>query len=120
MAQENPKETTQARETYPTPPEGWTCFHCGEHFGPSFRGWQEARNHFGDNVRGDAFCQYTAKQVRVLEDLLRSYQEEDTPRDRVIHRLQSEHAVALRREEEKGYARGLQASYFQANSKEGG
>lgn len=93
--------------TYPTPPEGWTCFHCGMHFGPSFKGWQEAQNHFGSNVRGDAFCQYTAKQVRAMEDLLRSYQEEDTPRDRYLARLQSEHAVALRREEEKGYARGL-------------
>lgn len=77
------------------------------HFGPTFKGWQEARNHFGDNVRGDAFCQYTSTQVRAMEHLLRSYQEEDTPRDRHLAQIQSEHATALRREEEKGYQRGL-------------
>ncbi len=94
-------------QTYPTPKEGWTCFHCGMHFGGSFKGWQAALHHFGENVRGDAWCQYTSRQVRAMEDLLRRYQEEDTPRDRYLHKLQAEHATALRRAEEEGYARGL-------------
>lgn len=93
--------------TYPTPPEGWTCFHCGMHFGPTFQGWQEAFHHFGENVRGDAYCQMTARQVRGMEDMLRQYREEDTALHRHIARIESEHAIALRREEEKGYARGL-------------
>ena len=92
---------------YPTPKEGWTCFHCGQHFAGSFKGWQEALHHFGEAVLGDAWCQYTARQVRAMEALLRSYQEEDAPRDRHLAKLQAEHAVALRQEEEKGYARGL-------------
>ena len=96
-----------SEETYPTPINGWTCFHCGEHFVPTFAGWQAARNHFGDSVRGDAFCQYTAKQVRALEDLLKRYQNEDTDLHREIARLESSHATALRREEEAGYAKGL-------------
>lgn len=94
-------------DTYPTPEHGWTCFHCGMHFGGNFKGWQEALHHFGENVRGDAWCQYTARQVRAMEALLRNYQQEDTPRDRHLAKLEAEHAVALRREEEKGYARGL-------------
>lgn len=94
-------------ETYPTPAEGWTCFHCGMHFGGNFKGWQEAFHHFGSDVQGDAWCQYTARQVRGLEDLLRSYQQEDTPRDRHLASIQAEHVTALRREEERGYARGM-------------
>jgi hypothetical protein len=89
------------------PPEGWTCFHCGTHFGGNFQGWQEALHHFGPTVQGDAWCQYTARQVRAMEETLQSYREEDTPRDRFLHKIQAEHAVALRREEEKGYERGL-------------
>lgn len=100
--------------TYPTPAEGWTCFHCGMHFAGSFKGWQEASHHFGDNVRGDAWCQYTARQVRAMEDLLRRYQEEDTPRDRYLAKIQAEHATALRREEEIGYARGLRDAKAEA------
>lgn len=96
-----------AVETYPTPVEGWTCFHCGTHFAGTFKGWQEALHHFGENVQGDAWCQYTAKQVRAMEALLRGYQQEDTPRDRYLHKIQAENAVALRRAEEEGYARGL-------------
>lgn len=94
-------------ETYPMPAEGWTCFHCGMHFGGNFKGWQEALHHFGENVSGDALCQYKAIQVRAMEDLLRDYREEDTQLHRRIAQLQSDHAIALRREEEKGYARGL-------------
>jgi hypothetical protein len=101
-------------ESYPTPAEGWTCFHCGMHFSGDFKGWQEAFKHFGSNVQGDAWCQYTAIQVRAMEDLLRRYQEEDTPRDRYLAKIQAEHATALRREEEKGYARGLRDAKAEA------
>lgn len=94
-------------EFNPIPEHGWTCFHCGEHFSTDFAGCQAARIHFGDNVRGDALCQYSAKQVRGLEDLLKRYQNEDTALHREIARLQSDHAIALRREEESGYAKGL-------------
>jgi len=37
----------------------------------------------------------------------RRYREEDTDLHRELRRMESDHATALRREEEKGYARGL-------------
>lgn len=77
------------------------------HFAGTSEGWREAWKHFGDDVRGDAWCQYTALQVRAMEEQLRSYREEDSPRDRYLLKIQSEHATALRHEEERGYLRGL-------------
>jgi len=87
---------------------GWVCFHCWEHFPPTFAGQQAARHHFGDGPTEDAACRINARQFRPMQDLTRRYQSEDTDLHREIARLQADHAVALRREEEKGYARGLE------------
>jgi hypothetical protein len=43
-----------------------------------------------------------------MQDMVRRYQSEDTDLHREIYRMQADHATALRREEEKGYARGLE------------
>lgn len=90
------------------PEHGWTCFHCGDHFAPTFGGQQSARHHFGDHPTEDPACRINARQFRAMQDLVRRYQDEDTEVHREIQRLQADHAVALRREEEKGYARGLE------------
>jgi hypothetical protein len=42
-----------------------------------------------------------------MEEINRRHCEEDTELHRQMHRLLNEHSVALRREEEIGYARGL-------------
>lgn len=34
-------------DTYPTPPHGWTCFHCGITFEPTMAGQRMAQQHFG-------------------------------------------------------------------------
>jgi hypothetical protein len=60
-------------------------------------------------------CQKCGRSLKIRKDgtfpnhrdLCARYQGEDTELHREIQRLQADHAVALRREEEKGYARGL-------------
>lgn len=94
-------------ETYPTPAEGWTCFHCGENFPGTMAGHYEARLHFGKSIHDEPKCQISAHRLRAMEDTLRSYREEDTDLHRALHSLQADHATALRREEEIGYARGI-------------
>ena len=82
---------------------GWRCFHCGE----IFVDLEDARLHFGENSMSDAACQIDIKSVRKTETLLARYRFEDSDAYREMYRMQAEHAVALRREEEKGYRRGL-------------
>lgn len=66
--------------------------------------------HFGKSEHREAACTVDVAHLRDLEDQLRSYRNEDTELYRQIARMQSEHATALRREEEKGYERGLQGA----------
>ncbi len=66
-----------------------------------------ARAHFGPTPDRDPACTITARKLRLLEDELESYRHEDTALHREIAGLRADHAAALRREEEKGYARGL-------------
>lgn len=102
-------------DTYPTPEHGWTCFHCGETFPGTLAGQHDARRHFGASIHDEPKCQISARRLRDMEGQLRRYREEDTDLHREIARLQSDHAIALRREEEKGYARGLRdAGYTDA------
>jgi hypothetical protein len=98
---------SEDKSTYPTPAHGWTCFHCGETFPGNMGGHRAAQLHFGASIHDDPKCQISAHRLRAMETELRRYREEDTDLHREIARLQSDHAVALRREEEKGYARGL-------------
>jgi hypothetical protein len=90
-------------DTYMPPEHGWTCFHCGE----TFTHQMAARLHFGASIHDEPKCQISAHKLRAMEQQLRRYQEEDTDLHREIARMKSDHASALRREEEKGYERGL-------------
>lgn len=96
--------------------DGWQCFHCGE----VFETVGGARVHFGADPTKEPGCLIKIKygDERGLEMELRKveaerdalqYQisNESTQADLAIQRMQAEHQIALRREEEKGYARGL-------------
>lgn len=103
----------------PTPEHGWTCFHCGEHFNPDFVGQRDARRHFGETPSEEPACLLKLNRAdknllhalrechKAYDDLQHEVTTEDTALHREIARLRSEHATALIREEEKGYARGL-------------
>jgi hypothetical protein len=96
-----------SEETNPFPPHGWTCFHCGEHFEGNLAGYRAARLHFGPTPAAEPMCTMSARKVRSLEEDLGRYWQEDTELHRQIRALEATHATELRREEEKGYARGL-------------
>lgn len=107
-------------DTCPTPPHGWTCFHCGEHFPPTFLGQRDAKVHFGTKPDCEPGCAqktsrqewYWLTQLRIAEDEVRQVRHdlnnENTEARRAMARMESEHRTALTREEEKGYARGLE------------
>jgi hypothetical protein len=106
-------------DTYPAPAHGWTCFHCGE----TFTTVGSARDHFGSTPSATPGCvidQVALEEggkpergrgllmaLRKAELELDAYRQEDTELHRCMYRMQGEHSTALRREEEKGYARGL-------------
>lgn len=101
----------------------WRCFHCDE----VFTTWGAARDHFGavdgaepgcriDQVaveeggkpeRGRGLLMALRKVEAEYAELLRRQCAEDTDLHRQMAALRSDHAAALRREEEAGYARGL-------------
>lgn len=99
-------------DTYERPPHGWTCFHCGE----TFKTPGTARDHFGASPDAEPGCVIRVKlgderglqfELRKAEEQLARYRAEDSDKDREMAAMRADHAVALRREEEKGYARGL-------------
>lgn len=81
----------------------WRCFHCHEIFTDA----RDAAIHFGPSMYGSAACQIDAEKFREMESYVARYRDEDSDLHREIHRLRAEHYVALRREEEKGYARAV-------------
>jgi hypothetical protein len=111
------------------PPHGWDCFHCGQHFEPTYFGQREAQYHFGFDDSATPACKLDRAEQgilrllrnkeRDLENLQARVNAEDTEKDREMARMASDHGQALRREEEKGYARGIkdwrqaQAEHFQ-------
>lgn len=107
-------------QTYQTPEHGWTCFHCGETFPPTAEGQIDAKRHFGFDIYATPGCveKVTAPerrlllQVRALQEQLARYREEDSDADRSMARMQSEHAIALRRAEENGYASALRDIHY--------
>lgn len=90
---------------------GWRCFHCDEYFTGAQRA--AAAEHFGADQGAEPACKIAESDkglvgyIRELEGDLETCRQEDTPLHRRIGSLICEHATALRREEEKGYARGL-------------
>jgi hypothetical protein len=98
--------------TYNRPKLGWTCYHCGETFMvPGL-----AAEHFGASPMAEPGCLIRVKrgdergllfELREAEAELERYRAEDSDTDRRMAAMASEHGDALRREEEKGYARGL-------------
>lgn len=84
---------------------GWRCFHCGETFTDS----HAATLHFGTTEIQSPACAIDIAEYRAMEVRMRDYNNEDTELHREIASLRRKHAAELRREEEKGYARGLAA-----------
>lgn len=89
----------------------WRCFHCDEVFHTEM----EARNHFGSTEVSEPACLIKApgefallQALRNAEAELSRYRREDSDILRAMWSMQADHATALRREEEKGYARGLE------------
>lgn len=99
---------TSEHKSNPGLERGWVCFHCWEYFPPTFAGQQAARHHFGDTPIEQPACTIDARAFRAMQDLCARYRTEDTDLHREIARMQADHEAALRREEEKGYARGLE------------
>ena len=90
----------------------WRCFHCGETFSLAQERW--AREHFGLNCDATPICLIrTAGEgalltaLRAAEEELIGYRAEDTKILRAMWAMQADHVQALRREEDRGYAKGL-------------
>jgi hypothetical protein len=87
----------------------WRCFHCDE----LFTDRALAALHFGDHLQGDPACKLNAmeggllKLLRDQEDELQRFRSEDSASARQFYALGAEHAQALRRAEEAGYAKGV-------------
>lgn len=93
----------------------WRCFHCGDAFTKAQERW--AREHFGRDQGELPVCQmripgehHLLTALRSAQDDLARYHAEDSDLMRAIYSMQADHAAALRREEERGYARGLAAA----------
>lgn len=90
--------------------KSWRCFHCDDVFHTEI----EARNHFGSTQDADPACRIKVagefallQALRNAEDELARHRSADSDVLRAMHSMQADHATALRREEEKGYERGL-------------
>jgi hypothetical protein len=101
-------------------PKSWRCFHCDEVFTSQI----DARNHFGRDQGCETACRIKVagefallQALRNAEDALARYHNEDSDILRSLWAITADHAVALRREEEKGYARGLRDARLTALEK---
>jgi len=88
----------------------WRCFHCDD----VFTDRAAAAEHFGgDNLQADPACKLNSIEgglialVRAQEQELQQFRTEETASYREFYRLGAEHAAAVRRAEEEGYAKGL-------------
>lgn len=81
----------------------WRCFHCDE----VFTDREKAAEHFGKYEMREPACTIDVAEYRRMEEVNRGHCAEDTELHRTIYRMAADHATALLREEEKGYARGL-------------
>ena len=90
----------------------WRCFHCGDAFTRAQE--QRARDHFGRDCGETPVClmrepgeYHVLRALRKAQDELAGYRAEDTELHRALAAMACDHGQALRREEERGYARGL-------------
>lgn len=90
----------------------WRCFHCGDAFTKAQE--QHARAHFGADESALPVCQmrlpgeyHLLNILRKQEDELHAFYAEDTELWRALHAQAADHAQALRREEERGFAKGV-------------
>lgn len=90
----------------------WRCFHCGDAFTKAQERW--AREHFGRADGELTVCQmripgehHLLSALRNAQDELARYRAEDGDLMRAIYAMSADHAGALRREEERGYEKGL-------------
>jgi hypothetical protein len=90
--------------------EVWKCFHCGE----ICQTKEEATLHFGKSEIQEPICKVDQAKYRELEALVARYANEDSDVDREFHAMQCRQSTALRREEEKGYAKGLADGFAEA------
>lgn len=88
----------------------WLCFHCEE----VFTDREQARLHFGADSTTDPICKlrmpgeyHLINVLRDQEQQLERYRAEDSEILRAMYSMQAEHGAALRREEEKGFERGV-------------
>lgn len=94
---------TLARAAYPSANVAWRCFHCDGIFTDEAK----AREHFGTSQMHVPACTIDAAEYRAMEARMHAYNDEDAAIHRQMAKMQCEHSQALRREEEKGYARGV-------------
>jgi hypothetical protein len=90
----------------------WRCFHCDATFTTAEH--QDARLHFGSDAAQLPACQMRLPGEHHLLRLLRDYElelaerrHEDTALHRALQAMSADHAVALRRAEEEGYAKAV-------------
>jgi len=81
---------------------GWRCFHCDAYFTDR----DSAALHFGTNERHQPMCSVSPAKYREMERRMEEYNAEDAEIHRQMHRQRNEHAQALLRAEEDGYAKG--------------
>lgn len=97
------------------PEQSWRCFHCGD----VFTNQHDAAAHFGLDQLQEPGCVAVLRhgeghlldRILELEQELAVYRAEESDIVRWQRAKQSDHAQALAREEEKGYARGLRDAY---------
>lgn len=90
----------------------WRCFHCGDAFTKAQE--RHARDHFGADCAAMPICLMRVPgeyqlltMLRKAQDELARYRAEDSDTHRAIYAMAADHAEALRREEERGYAKGV-------------
>lgn len=81
----------------------WRCFHCDECFTTP----DAAMEHFGRTERQSPACQIDIAEYRAMEQRMLAYTQEDADIHREMNARLSDHQLALVREEERGYSRGL-------------
>ena len=100
----------------------WRCFHCGDTFTRAEERW--ARKHFGGDESAEPVCLIRSAgeaalltALRNAEDALARYRAEDTDLMRGMWAMQADHATALRREEERGYEKGMRDALIEPAAK---